>query len=236
MLKVTVEGIYESDTGSGQKKYGNFNYTFELSREREEGIETHVLRRFIPYLIAKDKGKLQIPFSRIKSFLISTVEKNDKKSTLFEKDILSLDDWEIQDLACLFDLYEIPVYGKLPIALLREKAAEAYMKKILKVPVRTAQDKAQLSFYKQLADGTFKLDFGNEKLPVIIPQKYFEKEEEKKKEKISLSYFLKTSIISGEGEVIDGEQEEAGSTGQKEERHNGLFPNLTQIIKQGADK
>ena len=47
MLKVTVEGIYESDIGSGQKKYENFNYTLELSKENPDGIDTHILFIFI---------------------------------------------------------------------------------------------------------------------------------------------------------------------------------------------
>ena len=191
MLKVTVEGVYESDIGSGQKKYENFSYTMELSREKTEGLETHIMRRFLPYLISKDKNKARTPFSRIKSFMISNIEKIDKTSTILGKDILTLDEWEIQDLACLFDLYEAPTYGKFSIIATRNKTAEAYLKKVLKVPMKTAMEKAQLDFFKQLPDGTFKLDFGNTKCLVEIPQGYFEKEEKQKKEKLKLSHFQK---------------------------------------------
>lgn len=235
MLKITVEGVYESDIGSGQKKYENFNYTFELSREKAEGVDTHVMRRIVPYMIAKDKNKVKIPYSRIKSYLITNVEKIDKKSTLLGKDILELNEWETQDLACLFDLYEVPIAGKMSIVSLRYKTAEAYLKKVLKVPMKTALEKANLAFYKQLSDGTFKLDFGNEKLLVNIPDGYFEKEEEKKKEKVGLSFFQKagqavanavlnatgnTPIVSPQGDEGNGE------TGQQ-----GGFPSLNDLTK-----
>ncbi len=235
MLKVTVEGIYESDIGSGQKKYTNFNYTVELTREKEEGIGTHILRRVIPYMIAKDKNKTQFPFSRIKSCTITNIEKNDKKSNLLGKDILMLDEWEIQDLACWFDLYEVPQYGKFSITELRNKTAEAYLKKVLKVPMKTALEKAQLAFFKQLPDGTFKLDFGEEKLLVKIPDGYFEKEEEKKKEKLSLSFFQKAGqtlanavLVATGNQIIPQADKSEGSKDTKGQA--GEFPSLEELI------
>lgn len=231
MLKITVEGVYESDIGSGQKKYENFNYTFELSREKEEGVDTHVLRRIIPYMISKDKSKKGIPYSRIKNYLITNIEKLEKKSTLLGKDILTLDEWETQDLACLFDLYEVPTTGKMSIVSLRNKTAEAYLKKVLKVPMKTALDKMQLAFYKQLPDGTFKLDFGNEKLLVNIPDGYFEKENEKKKEKIGLSFFQKAgqavanAVLNATGNNPVPPADQQGEGGQ------GSFPDINDLTK-----
>ena len=242
MLKITVEGVYESDIGSGQKKYENFNYTFELSREKEEGVDTHVLRRIVPYLISKDKNKAKVPCSRIKSYLITNVEKLDKKSTLLGKDILELSEWETQDLACLFDLYEAPIAGKMSIVSLRYKTAEAYLKKVLKVPMKTALEKANLEFYKQLPDGTFKLDFGNEKLLVNIPDGYFEKEEEKKKEKRSLSFFQKAgqavanAVLSATGNQTippatpNGQQAPQQGQGRPQGQQGG-FPSIKDFTK-----
>lgn len=233
MLKVTVEGVYESDIGSGQKKFETFNYTIKLTRDKEEGIETHIMRRFIPYMIAKDKNKNKYPFSRIKSFMISNIEKIEEKSSLVGKDILALDDYEIQDLACLFDLYEAPLYGKLSISALRNKVAEAYLKKVLKVPMKTAQEKSQLDFYKQLPDGTFKLDFGDQKLTVAIPEGYFEKEEEKKKAKLSLSFFQKAgqavanAVLSATGnQPVQPAETQQGQQGQQ-----GNFPDINDLTK-----
>lgn len=228
MLKITVEGIYESDIGSGQKKYENFSYTFELAKDTPDGIDTHVLRRFIPYLISKDKNKKNIPCSRIKSYIITNLEKLDKKTTLVGKDILALDEWEIQDLACLLDLYEVPVAGKMSIVALREKTAEAYLKKVLKVPMKNALEKAQLAFYKQLPDGTFKLDFGNEKLLVNIPEGYFAQKEEKKKEKVGLSFFQKAGQAVANAVLTATGNQTVPNAGEGNEG-NGGFPSLEDL-------
>ena len=225
MLKVTVEGIYESDIGSGQKKYVNFNYTMELTREKTEGLETHIMRRFIPYLISKDKNKSSVPFSRIKSFMITNIEKIDKTSTIMGKDILTLNEWEIQDLACLFDLYEAPTYGKFSIIATRNKTAEAYLKKVLKVPMKTAMEKAQLDFFKQLPDGTFKLDFGDSKCLVTVPDGYFEKEEKQKKEKLTLSYFQKM------GQTVANAVLAATGNQPLKNDQNANFPSMDDLTK-----
>jgi len=229
MLKVTVEGIYESDIGSGQKKFENFNYVFEISKEKPDGIDTHVLRRFIPYLISKDKNKKNIPCSRIRNYLITNVEKIDKKTNLIGKDILSLDEWEIQDLACLLDLYEVPVAGKMSIMALREKTAEAYLKKVLKVPMKTALEKAQLAFYKQLPDGTFKLDFGNEKLLAEIPEGYFADKEEKKKEKVGLSFFQKAGQAVANAVLTATGNQTVPPAGEGNKGQDGSFPSLEDL-------
>lgn len=189
MLKVTVQGVYESDVGSGQKKFKEFNYTVELTRENPDGIATHLMKRIVPYLIAKDKNKKEVPFSRIKSLIMTNIEHIDKKSSLLGKDILELNDWEIQDLACLFDLYEVPLYGKLSIYEVKYKTAEAYLKKVLGVPMKDAKEKMQSGFFKQQADGTFKLDFGSQKCTVEIPDGYFEKEEKMKEAPKTLAYY-----------------------------------------------
>lgn len=190
MLEVTVEGVYESDIGSGQKKYQNFNYNFEISREIEQGIETHVLRRFVPYLISNDKNKAKIPFSRIKSFIITDVKKNDKKSPIIGKDIKELSAWDIQDLACLFDLYKVPLHGKFSITELKNRTILAYMEKVLKVPMKTPEEKAQQEFFKKMPDGTFKVDLHNIPCPVIIPDGYFEEKDKAKKPKKTLAYYI----------------------------------------------
>ena len=178
----------------------------------------------------KPNTKKFIPYSRTKSYLITNVEKTDKKTNLIGKDILSLDEWEIQDLACLFDLYEVPVAGKMSIVTLREKTAEAYLKKVLRVPMNNALEKAQLAFYKQLPDGTFKLDFGNEKLYANVPEGYFESKEEKKKDKIGLSFFQKAgqavanAVLSATGNATIPNAGEGNDD-------NGGFPSLEDLQK-----
>ena len=233
MLQIRVEGVYESDTGSGQKKYQNFNLNFEISREREQGIETHVLRRFIPYIISennKKNNKNNIPFSRIKSFVITEIKKIDKKSPLIGKDIKELDAWEIQDLACLFDLYKVPLHGKFSITELKNRAILAYMEKVLKVPMKTPEEKAQQEFFKKMPDGTFKVDLNNTPCPVIIPDGYFEEKEESKKSKKSLSYYIQQAgqkvanvVLNATGNQ-DLTQTNESPTGNKEK-----FPSANEL-------
>lgn len=191
MLQVTVEGIYESDIGSGQKKYQDFNYTFTTSRKTPKGLETHVMRRFIPLLIARDKNKKSIIFSRIKSFVITDIKNIDNsKDCIIGKEINNLDALQIQDLAATFDLYEIPLYGTCSIVELRNKAIEAYLKKVLKVPMENSKQKAELRFFKKQSDGNFVLDF-TEESPLVIemPENYFGAVKQPK-EKKGLSYFF----------------------------------------------
>lgn len=236
MLKVTVEGVYESDTGSGQKKYQSFNYTFETSRRNAKGLDTHVMRRFIPLLIAKDKNKKTTIFSRLKSFVITDVQHvEDTKECVIGKDIGILDDWQIQDLAATLDLYEIPLAGSNSLTELREKAILAFMKKVLKIPMKTAKEKAQLDFFKKLPDGTFKLDLGNDKVIVEIPEGYLEakKKEETKK---GLSYFTQKAgqalangilAVTGNPPIVNNPEGASGGDGfpSAEELANGTIKN-----------
>lgn len=223
MLEITVEGIYESDIGSGQKKYQSFNYTFLTSRQTPKGIETHVMRRFVPLLVAKDKNKKSIPFSRLKSFIITdfkTVE--DTKDCVIGKEIKTLNDWQIQDLAATLDLYEVPVFGSCSILELRNKAILAYMKKVLKIPMKNAKDKAELNFFKKQPDGTFTLDFSEEPpLIVEIPDGYFGN---KKKEvvKKGLAYFMQKAgqvaanavlTATGNQPIVNNDNSQKGQEG-----------------------
>jgi hypothetical protein len=156
MLKITVEGIYESDTGSGQKQYVSYNYDFCISKNSDKGIMTHAQRRFIPYLIAKDKAKASKIFSRLRTCVITDVQNVDEKNSVIGKDINELNEYELQDLACLFDLYEIPLPYTCSITEMREKATIAYLKNVLKIPMSTPQERAQLDFLKHYPDGTYK--------------------------------------------------------------------------------
>ena len=45
MLEVKIEGIYESDIGSGEKKYYPFEYTYKTARINPKGLYTHALRK-----------------------------------------------------------------------------------------------------------------------------------------------------------------------------------------------
>lgn len=240
MLKIAVEGVYESDIGSGQKKYQNFSYEFLTSRITPRGIETHVMRRFIPMLIAKDKNKKNVIFSRLQSFVITNIQKvDDNKDSILGKDIMEFDYWQIQDLAATLDLYEIPLAGTCSITELREKAVLAYMKKVLKIPMKDGKDKSQLEFFKKLPDGTFKLELGNEKVIVEIPESYFAESKHKENPKKGLSYFTQKAgqavankILEITGNQTINPQQINGSNNEfpsAEELENGTKDNFIKV-------
>ena len=118
----------------------------------------------------------------------------------------------------------------MSIVALREKTAAAYLKKVLKVPMKNALEKAQLAFYKQLPDGTFKLDFGNEKLLVNIPEGYFAEKEEKKKEKVGLSFFQKAGQAVANAVLTATGNATVPNAGEGND-DNGGFPSLEDLRK-----
>lgn len=237
MLEVFVEGVYESDVGSGQKKFYDFKYNFKTARLDKKGLETHVLRRFIPLLIKKDKKFAQKLFSKIRSLVITDIKELDGNCYLEGKDINELNEWEIQDLACLYDLYEVPLAGQFSITELRERAILAYMKKVLNIPMKTAEEKAQLDFLEKQPDGTYKLNLGEEKIIVQIYDSYFGKKKDCVKKK-SLSDFIKTSgvaIANGilgitGNQTIENSQKEENGSDENSQSGNGM-PSVSQLLK-----
>jgi len=192
-----VEGIYETDKGSG-KDYTPFNFELKLSRFYPEGAGSHILRRFLPVLIRKQKNKPLL--SGIRSWLITDVQKISDEFPLAGKEISEMNEQQIQELACMYDIFEIPLPNTMSITELRYKAIEAYMKKVLKIPMKTPEEQEKLSFFKRQPDGTLKLDLGNEKLVVDIVDNYLGKKQVIKKK--SLSDFIKTNEETSDSGII----------------------------------
>ncbi len=234
MLTVTVEGIYESDIGSGQKKYENFSYKIETSREDEIGINTHIMRRFIPYFVYKDKSKKGIIFSRLKNYYITNIEKSNSENKLIGKDINSLNELEIQDLACMFDLYEIPLPLTCSLTELREKAILAYMKKVLKIPMNNDKEKSELDFLRKCSDGSWKLDLKDEKVIVEIPNGYFENESINSKKEIrkkGLSFFQKAGqAVANTILTVTGNSNEQNNPQNANQANTDIFPNANDLL------
>lgn len=195
MLEVKIEGIYESDIGSGQKKFKPFEYTYKTARINPKGLFTHALRRHAPYLIQKDKKNANILYSRIKSLNISDIKIIDEECYLEGKNIAELSDWEIQDLACLYDLYEIPLHGVCPLPELREKAMLAYLEHVLKVPMKKPEEKEALDFFEKEEDGTYKFKPEGLNLPIKIYDSLIEKKQGVVKKK-DISYFIKRAGLN----------------------------------------
>ena len=232
MYEVTVIGQFESDIGSGQKRFYDFNYVIKVPRFKPEGLETHLLRRYLPYCIRKDKKNAQRLFSRVRNFVVTEIKKLDEACALHNRDINTLSELEIQDLACLYDLYEVPVSGVVSIVELRQKAIIAYMKKVLKIPMKTPEEKAQLDFFKKQPDGTYKLDLGDEKLIINVDSSLFvEKKEEVKKK--GLADFMKNTVVTVANTMLNlvGEQGNNGKEGSDEGSNAGDgLPSASQLL------
>ena len=231
MLKIKVEGVYESDTGSGQRQYEGYEYSFNISKPTDKGIMTHIQRRFIPYLIGKDKEKVSKIFSRLRTCVITDSQNVADKDSIVGKDINELNEWQIQDLACLFDLYEVPLPHTCSISEMREKATLAYMKVVLKIPMDTPKQRAELDFLKHFPDGTYKLDLHGEKVYAKVPTGYFE-HKEKEVEKKSLSFFESlVDLVSGDKQEEKEKNPESKKDKNKQsEKDDDGFPSADSLL------
>lgn len=190
MYKVTVEGKYETQLNNASVKYEPYKLTFEVCRTKAEGIETHLQKRLIPYYLKTSNQYKTKPFMRLADFNIVEIEKIDKEIGLFEKDVMELDELEIQQLATLYDLYEVPLYSVYPLARTRELAALAYFKKVVKIPMNTPQEKKKVPFLKQNSDGSFKPDFSNTPVPIVKHKELLETKTVEKEEKIDIQKYF----------------------------------------------
>lgn len=209
-----VEGIYETDKGSG-KDYTNFSFEIKLSRFMAEGAGSHILRRFLPILIRQQKNKPLL--SKIRSYLIVDAQKISDDFPLEGKEISEMSEYEIQELACMYDIFEIPLPMTCSITELRLKAMEAYMKNVLRIPMRTPEEQEKLDFFKRQEDGTLRLDLGNEKLVVEVVRNYVNKKEEVKK--MTLSDFTHKINDENNNGIL-------AMTGKFDEGQNDKQPNL----------
>ena len=203
------ECIYETDKGSG-KDYTSLNFEFKLSRFFPEGAGSHIIARFLPTLIRKQKNKPL--YSGLKHWVITDVQKLDDNFILEGKDINEMNEDEIQQLACMYDILEIPLPSTMPITELRRRASLAYLKKVLRVPMKTPEEQAQSEFFKRQPDGSLKFDLGDKKLTVGIFHNYIGKKEVVKKK--TLEDYIKQAgqavangVLAITGNIDDGKNE-----------------------------
>lgn len=227
-FQITVEGIYESDIGSGQKKFTPFKFDFKVARFKKEGIETHILRRFIPLLVKDLKNKPI--FSKVKSFCVTELKQIDDNFVLEGKDINKLNEWEIQELATMYDLYDIPLPSSMSIVELREKAILAYMKNVLKIPMSTPKEKEALAFFEKMEDGTYKLNLGDEQVTVQVDKSFYGEQAEVV-EKKSLSDFFKSAGQTVANGILAMTGNQVGD-GQQQPPQQGQFPTAEQLAGQ----
>lgn len=224
------ECIYETDKGSG-KDYTSLNFEFKLSRFFPEGAGSHIIARFLPAYIRKQKNKPL--YSGLKHWVITDVVKLDDNFILEGKDIAEMNEDEIQQLACMYDIFEIPLPQTMSITELRRKAQLAYLKKVLRVPMKTTEEQEQSEFFKRQPDGTLKFDMGGKKLTVGIFNNYIGQKKVVKKK--TLEDYIKQAgqvvangILSVTGNIDDGQNPDESGSGNNPPSGDG-FPSVDEL-------
>jgi len=164
MIEAQVEGIYQTDVGSGQKQFTNYNFTIDVAGNHLDFLDSHLQKRFVPIKIRQQKGKPM--FSRLTNYRLVSYKVNDKPCGLDDKDIFEMNEWEIQQLARFFNLLEIPLPYTISLHELKERAALEYLKHVIKVPMETNEDKDKLEFFVKQESGGYVVNFENQKCNV----------------------------------------------------------------------
>lgn len=185
MIKVTYEGVYSSTVGQYRRTIP-FRFEHEVAGNHTDCLESHLKKRYVPMMIAKTKN-LKDPFERLVSFRLVNYEKNNKPNPLKGKDIFELNEWEVQELARTFNLFEIPLPFTTTLSELRQKAAFQYLKRVKGLNIDTDREKAQFDFYKKDLSGAWVIDLDE---PLLIEVNEQEKDAKTVQKKISLKEAL----------------------------------------------
>lgn len=206
MLEITVEGTFESTKGIGQADIKNFKYTIKTSRLNYDGIETHLQKRYVPMEIKNDKKMTGVIFSKLKSFRVIDCKELKETSPLQGKLFSDLDEAEIQDLASTYDLYNVPLPYLYSIMDMREKATIEFLRVVLKVPMKTYEEKIKCPFLIKDNFGDFKLNReATKNLYVDIRDLKPEKKEE---DKVSADFYLDKFYKKTTNEIDEVENKE----------------------------
>lgn len=163
MIKVKYEGVYSSTVGQ-YKRTIPFRFEHEVAGNHTDALESHLKKRYVPMMIAKAKN-LKDPFERLVSFRLVDYEKNDKPNPINGKDLFELNEWELQELARTFNLFEIPLPFTTTLSELKQKAAFQYLKRIKGLKIDTDKEKMKFDFFKKDLNGSWVIELDE---PLII--------------------------------------------------------------------
>lgn len=186
MIKVKYEGVYSSTVGQ-YKRTIPFRFEHEVAGNHTDALESHLKKRYVPMMIAKAKN-LKDPFERLVSFRLVDYEKNNKPNPINGKDLFELNEWELQEFARTFNLFEIPLPFTTTLSELKQKAAFQYLKRIKGLKIDTDKEKMEFDFFKKDLNGSWVIEL-NEPLIIEIDENKTEDAQAVKK-KISLKEAL----------------------------------------------
>lgn len=163
MIKVKYEGVYSSTVGQ-YKRTIPFRFEHEVAGNHTDALESHLKKRYVPMMIAKAKN-LKDPFERLVSFRLVDYEKNNKPNPINGKDLFELNEWELQELARTFNLFEIPLPFTTTLSELKQKAAFQYLKRVKGLKIDTDKEKMEFDFFKKDLNGSWVIELDE---PLII--------------------------------------------------------------------
>lgn len=193
MLEVEYEGIYASNVGE-YKKTASFRFKHEVAGNHTDCLESHLKKRYVPMMIQKQKNKM--PFDHLVNFRLISYKKNDKPCSLEGIDIFEMSEYQIQELARFFNLFEIPLPFTVSLDELREIAAIQYLKNVAGLKIDKDTDKEKYKFFEKDLYGKWRLNPVGENFIVSIEEKA--ETTEGKITKLSLS-----EALSGGGSDIE---------------------------------
>lgn len=130
MLKVTISGDYRT-SGGAHGDIIDFEGVVGVMPECDEAmIQSHVMNRFVGAWI-KASGKYAARFNSRRTCYVDKVEKIAGKPSCIGKDIKALSWDELQELAVVKNLLQIPLTHATDIRAARETAYLQYSEKIL---------------------------------------------------------------------------------------------------------
>jgi len=193
MLEVEYEGIYASNVGE-YKKTASFKFKHEVAGNHTDCLESHLKKRYVPIMIQKQKNKM--PFDHLVNFRLISYKKNEKPCDLDGLDIFKMSEYQIQELARFFNLFEIPLPFTVSLDELREVAAIQYLKKVVGLEIDKDSDKEKFSFFEKDLYGKWRLNLNGEELTVSLKEKAETTEDKILKQSLS-------DALSGGGSDIE---------------------------------
>lgn len=166
MWKIKCSGTYFTQ-GQHGKDITDFDFEKEIPSCPELWIDSVVQKRMLPIWIEeerkKPKGKDKYKrFDGIDSCQIFEFEEIDETDSFIGKDVLNMDEKQIQEVASALVLIEVPLPRKLNIKQLRNECVLAYLSVVQKVEMKKESNKEALDFYKKTPSGTWVVDFSGQ--------------------------------------------------------------------------
>ncbi len=145
LLQLTVSGSFMTEPASDKNRM-QFNNVEITCPKVDEAFYLSVAMRLFPIYLRKNKEYSKSNYEGLIKIFVDSVKEIEGDLSFVGKDIKEMSWEELQDMACYFNLREIPLYQAGELRTAREKAYEIFMKVVKKRKViKSALDKKILT-------------------------------------------------------------------------------------------